>query len=481
MSPVILALFIVTAVFDLSTALHALMTKRDPPSSVGWTIACLSLPVVGGFLYLLLGVNRIKTKAQKLKNKGRFDSGAKRDYHDVEGELAKVYPDRADTVAALLQISSRVTNRPLLRGNKVEPLYCGDEAYPLMLEAIGNAEKSVYLVTYLFDTDAMGLRFVDALSATAARGVDVRIVVDAIGELNSPSTRVSKLLSVREGVKVARYMPPALSLRGLSLNLRNHRKILVVDSEVGFTGGMNIGGMNVCADPDNDHPIEDLHFRVTGPIVYALEDVFFEDWYFSTGQKPDWKTDRCPLEPKGDAMCRGISDGPNEDYEVLTWILVGALSTARKRVQIRTPYFLPSRELLSALNAAALRGVQVDVILPAKNNLPPIAWAAQDRLVDVLEHGVRVYFRRAPFTHAKLLIMDEFYVILGSANLDPRSLRLNFEFNLEVYDANLATELSRRFDADRENADEMTREMLAKRGFFTKLRDSIAKLFSPYL
>jgi cardiolipin synthase len=467
--------------FDTVVGIHALVSKREPRAAVAWTGLCFLVPLLGGVLYILFGVNRIRTRARKLQERGRFDPGEKRDYRELQAELAASHPDRAESMAALIRISERVGGRPLLDGNRVQPLFNGDNAYPAMLEAIRNAEHSVYLCSYMFDTDAVGREFVDALAATAARGVDVRVIVDGVGEYYARGTRVGKLLCARQAVKFAAFLPPRLSPRGLRINLRLHRKILVVDHRIGFTGGINIGGDNVLEDPDNSRPIADLHFRIDGPAVLSLEDVFLEDWYFCTGEPPHFDDCKPAVEPAGDALCRGISDGPNEDFQVLTWILVGALGVARERVQIVTPYFLPDRELLAALTAAALRGVQVDVILPERSNLPPIAWAAQDRLVDVLEYGVRVYYQPPPFSHTKLLVMDDFYVLLGSANLDPRSLRLNFEFNVEVFDPALAAELSAWFDAVKERSREVTREELAGRSSLVVLRDSLAKLLSPYL
>ncbi|WP_428265589.1 phospholipase D-like domain-containing protein [Haliangium sp.] len=477
----------VIGLYGVTTAVHALLVKRDARAGFGWVVMCLFVPALGASAYWLFGVNRIKTRARRWQAHGRFSPASERAYSAAEADLAREHPRRAETMHALWRISERVSGRPLLGGNKVEPLCNGEGAYPAMLDAIAAAERSVYLCTYIFDSDQAGLRFVDALADAAARGVDVRVLVDAIGE-HYAWPRISRLLRKRKGVRVIRFLPLT---RGLRINMRNHRKVLTVDGKVGFTGGMNLGQRHMVDDPDNRRPTADMHFRITGPAVYALEDMFFEDWYFCTGEEPvraEARTEESAadpvevaVEPAGAAICRAISDGPNEDFEVLTWILVGALSTARERVQIMTPYFLPSRELLSALNATALRGVKVEIVLPGKNNLPFVHWATQAMLEEVMQYGIEVYYQPPPFNHSKLMIVDAFYSLIGSANLDPRSLRLNFEFNLEVYDEDLAAELSDYFQAVQQRSSLVSLDELAKRSLPVKLRDAAAKLMSPFM
>lgn len=466
--------------FGVSSGIHALMNKRDPRSQLGWLVLCLLLPAIGAIGYWVLGVNRIRTRARRWHHQGLFtlEPEASAGFDNSAAHLSGMFPIVADSFLPLLQISKRVTSRPLLSGNQVEPLFNGEQAYPAMLDAIAHAEKYIYLCTYLFDTDEPGREFIEALGDAADRGVDVRVLVDAIGE-RYDRPRASKLLRRKPGLEVARFLPLTLSLRGLRVNLRNHRKILVCDGEIGFTGGMNIGGRHLVEREDNPKRTVDLHFSIKGPAVYALEEVFFEDWHFTTGDE-DWGG-YGEADSAGNAMCRGIKDGPNEDFEKLQWILVGAINSARDGIKIMTPYFIPNRELVSALSSAALRGVDVEIIMPLKNNLPFVKWASQAMLWELTQHGVRFFYSPPPFDHTKLLIVDQFYVNLGSANLDPRSLRLNFEFNLEVYDPELGERLGAHFDEARARADEITGRELAARGFFTRLRDSAAKLFAPYL
>jgi cardiolipin synthase len=467
------------------SAVHALLNKRDPRSQLGWMIVCALVPALGAAGYWIFGVNRIRTRARRWQERGLFDlggdAGETGEIEKVSGALADQHPAAAESMRMLLQISARVTEKPLLGGNRVEPLFDGEQAYPAMLEAIAAAQKRVYLCTYIFDTDEAGRKFVDALGAAAARGVDVRVLVDAIGERYA-RPRVSRLLRRHRGVEVALFLPLAFSLRGLRVNLRNHRKLLVCDGpsgQVGFTGGMNIGQRHMVGDARNRRKTADVHFRIQGPAVYALEEAFVEDWYFTTGQE-NWGGYQ-PVPVAGNALCRAIKDGPNEDFEKMLWILVGALTCAHQSVKLMTPYFIPSREVLAALNSAALRGVKVEIILPAESNLPFVSWACQAMLWEVLQYGTRVFYQPAPFNHSKILIVDELYVNLGSANIDPRSLRLNFEFNLEVYDRALSVEMTEYFNRVRARATEITAEKLASRPFLVRLRDAVAKLFSPYL
>jgi len=459
------------------SAAHALLNKRDPRAAVGWIVVCLAMPGVGVVLYWLLGVNRIRSRARDWQQEGpgRFWSEANTcawASHTFESG-----PFRKENFASLRSLSDTVTRRPLLQGNRVEPLYNGEQAYPAMLEAIYEARQTVYLSSYIFETNQTGRDFVAALNEAAERGVDVRVLVDALGEYYSfpPVRRLFRNSQVR----FARFLPPSLTNRGIHLHLRNHRKLLVVDSTLGFTGGMNIGDRHL-ADTNQSRRVVDIHFRVTGPVVGQMQEAFLEDWQFVTDEP--FESIRFPTAvAEGQGFCRGISAGPNEDFEKLSWILVGALNCARERVRIMTPYFIPDRPVIASINAAVLRGVEVEIILPAKNNLPFVAWAAQAYLWEFLQYGTRIYYQPAPFVHSKFLMVDDYYVLLGSANFDPRSLRLNFEFNLEVYDHVLTEALDEHFDAVRRHSKLVTLHDMDSRSLTVKMRDSLAKLFSPYL
>ncbi len=465
------------ALVSLLSGGHALLHKRDPRAALGWLVLCLAVPAVGPALYWLLGVNRIRTLARDWQASGRGMHGRPPAACLWVADLASELPFRAENYAALLSLADAVTRRPLLYGNRVQPLHNGEEAYPAMLEAIAAARSSVCLSTYIFDSDATGRRFVEALRSAAARGVEIRVLVDALGERYSrpPARRLLRGSDVR----IARFLPPSLSERGIHLNLRNHRKLLVIDGTIGFAGGMNIGDRHL-AQREDPRRVVDIHFRLEGPVVGQMQEAFLEDWQFTTGE-PAGELGYPPAVAGAEAFCRGISAGPNEDFEKLNWLVIGALDCARHHVRIMTPYFIPDRALVASINAASLRGVTVEIMLPGRNNLPYVAWATRSYLWELLQYGTRIYYQPPPFVHSKFLLVDESYALVGSANLDPRSLRLNFEFCLEAYDRRLNEVLARHFDTLRARAREVERPEVESWPLTHRLRDAFAKLFSPYL
>jgi cardiolipin synthase len=461
----------------MATSAHAVMYKRDPRAAWGWVLTSFAMPFLGPLIYWLLGVNRIRRRrVGELPGAGPPAGPAQEEAAEVKVRLLEIgAPEFTD----LVHLARRITDQPLLAGNLVDPLRNGEEAYPAMLSAIEGSRNSVNLATYIFDGDAAGGEFVRALSAAAERGVEVRVLVDAFGELYS-KVRVRQLFR-KTKVKYAKFVPPIPLWRGAFLNLRSHRKILVVDGEVGYTGGMNLSDRHLASRVGNPHRVEDLHFRIRGPIVAELQRVFIDDWWFVTGEKLQGDRFHPFLRPAGTALCRGVSDGPNQDQERVRHIFLGAIACARQRIQIQTPYFIPDRVTLAGLVTAALRGVEVDIVLPSKSNLPFFQWAMTSYLWELLRFGVRVFLVPSPFVHTKVLVVDGIWMLIGSANLDPRSLHLNFEFNVEVYDPALGARLGAELDAVVARSRAVTLVEVDSRSMPIRLRDGVAKLFSPFL
>lgn len=458
-------------------SVHAILSRRDVRSTIGWFGVIWLVPVFGPVLYTVFGINRIKRRATQLRAGGRrFTS----DWLPAREDVAatKQVSETAQHLVPLESLVRRVAERSLTRGNSVQPLVNGDEAFPAMIGAIDAAEKTVALSTYVFNHDAAGDMFVAALAQAVRRGVEVRVLIDAVGARYSRPPIANTLR--KRGIPVARFLRTILPWRMQYMNMRNHRKLLVTDGRVGFTGGMNISVGNFVRRSTRS-PIEDIHFCVTGPVVAHMLSVFAEDWASTTGEVLTGEGWFPSLEPGGQVLSRGLSDGPDIDIDKLPLVLMGALSCARESIRIVTPYFLPDESMVNALNVAALRGVDVCVVLPEVNNLPPVAWAATAQLPLMLERGCRVFMSQGPFDHSKLMIVDNVWSMVGSSNWDPRSFRLNFEFNLECYDSDLAGSLARLIDDKVAHSRPVTLAGVARRGFPTRLRDGIARLASPYL
>ena len=457
---------------------HVVLFKRDSRAAIAWVGFVWLVPVAGALSYFVFGVNRLRRTAAELR------AGLER-YHARPAaaecspeELQLHLPGHTGHLTMLARVVGGVVGRPLVPGNRVEPLINGDAAYPAMLEAISQARKTVSLASYIFDRDDIGLAFARALGEAVRRGVEVRVLIDAMG-IRYSWPNIAHILR-REQVRHALFLPSLAIWHLMTLNLRTHRKILVVDGHLGFTGGINIRAGH-CLQRATKHPVQDLHFRVQGPVVTQLQEVFADDWLFTTGEPLRGEGWFPVVGPAGYVLARGVTDGPDENFEKLLWTLLGALTIARHSVQIVTPYFLPDPPLVSALILAAMRGVKVDVFLPSRNNLPFIHWASQAMWWQLLSHGCRIWLTAPPFDHSKLMVVDEAWVLLGSANWDARSLRLNFEHNLECYNAALAKSLSAHIEEKRSKARLVSLQDVDNRSVPIRLRDGVARLLTPYL
>ena len=456
---------------------HIVLTKDDVRAAIGWTGLVWLTPVVGSVLYALFGINRIRRQAGMLRRGRALADGGTAELAALAARQALPAPEATPALRGIATVVGKATGLPLTLGNLIEPLVNGDEAYPAMVQAIDAATRSVWFATYIFDRGRAGNRFVDALGRAVARGVEVRVLVDGVGAHYSRPSIIRALKS--RGVRVARFLPPRIPLFQPYFNLRNHRKLLVIDGRLGFCGGMNIRDECVLA-LGLPSATQDIHFRLEGPVVHQLGQAFAFDWTFTTGESLDGEP-ATGLPPAGEVAARGVPDGPDEDFETLGLVLLGALSEARRSVRIATPYFLPDPPVVDALRIAALRGVRVDIVLPERGNLRMVQWAATAQLGQVVKWGCHVYLSRPPFDHSKIFVVDGSWSLIGSANWDPRSLRLNFEYDVECYSVALAARLEALLDAKIATGRRITRADLDGRSLPIKLRDGVARLAQPYL
>ena len=448
---------------------HALLEKSDVRAALGWIALAWLSPGFGAALYYFFGINRVTRRALQFGKPESQPGG-------MTGPAA--HPAVSANIAALAAISQHVTGSPLIAGNVISALHGGDEAYPAMLAAIGNARHSIALASYIFRSDAVGRAFVDALIAAGRRGVAVRVLLDSIG---SGYVRPATLRHLKAGqVPVARFLHTWVPWRMPVLNMRNHKKLLIIDGAIGFTGGLNIGAENSDRLTSKNY-VDDVHVRVEGPVTRQLMDAFARDWSFTTGEILDqdvwWPTPRSA----GPVFARGIHSGPDADLYKLETILGAALAQAQTRVRIVTPYFLPDQRLQFAITQARLRGVSVDILIPEQSDYAFMDWAMRAHLRFFWDTPPNVYASPLPFDHAKLMTVDGEWCLFGSSNWDTRSLRLNFEFNLECYDSALTADIDALIDRKIGRSRRLDRDELASKPKWMRLRDAAVRLLLPYL
>jgi cardiolipin synthase A/B len=452
-------------VLAVGVTIHILLRKREVASAVGWIGLVWFAPILGTVCYAVFGVNRVKRRARQLRPQDEDSADLTALATGVDGDLGP-----------LGRGIGRITGRPLLAGTAVEIFQSGDKAYPPMLDAITAAKVSVGLSSYIFRDDVWGGRFIDALVAAQRRGVAVRVLIDGVGGGWLRSRTFHRLR--REGVPAARFLHSPLPWRMPFLNLRSHRKVLLIDGTVGFTGGLNIGDENVLASRPK-MPVQDLHFRIEGPVVSQLVAAFAEDWAFAANEDLQGDVWSPHIPPCPGPLARVIDSGPDEDLEKVEFAVLQAVACARTRIDVMTPYFLPDQRLITALSLAAMRGVAVNLVVPRASNHVLVDWATRANIGPLLDDGVQIWRSPPPFHHTKIMTVDHEWCLIGSCNWDIRSFRLNFELCMEVYDPGLAATLTTLMERARGSA--LTRAYLDSRSLPTRIRDAGARLLLPYL
>jgi cardiolipin synthase len=457
--------YVTGLVIAVCITVHVLLRKREVATAAGWIGLAWFAPIVGGIIYLLFGVNRVRRRARQ-----------DRPPSDQPDEQAEFLPIGDQRLHMLQRGIFRITGHPLVPGNTVQIYDAGDEGYPPMLDAIAAARRSVGLSSYIFRDDQWGGRFITALVEAQRRGVAVRVLIDGVGGGWLLSRTYHRLR--REGVPTSRFFHSLLPWRMPFVNLRTHKKLLVVDGSVGFTGGMNIGDENVIAT-QSKRPVLDTHFRIEGPVVAQLTEAFLRDWAFATGEDFGGEAWYPTITAGSGAPARVINSGPDEDIEKVEFAVLEAVSCAESSIVLMTPYFLPDERLVTALALAAMRGVAVDVVIPERSNKIVVDWATRANVGPLLASGVRIWRSPLPFRHSKLMAVDGEWCLIGSSNWDIRSFRLNFELCVELYDRQLAATLSAMMERCRGGA--LTQVELDDRSVPVKVRDAAARLLLPYL
>jgi cardiolipin synthase len=449
--------------------------NRQSVSSVAWIMTIIMLPYVGGLLFAIFGINRVERRAARKERATRSLSGhlpALSQYQLIPGEL--LYPQQEN----LMRLASRIGGTVATAGNEIEVLADTNRTLGLIEQAILSAKESLHLEYYIWRPDRTGTRLRDLLIRRAQEGVTVRFLYDKIGSLWL-SRRFLKPMR-QAGIRVASFLPGPTFRERWSINLRNHRKIVLVDGRMGFTGGMNVGDEYVGRNVQLGY-WRDTHLRLRGPTVQQLQQIFAEDWYYATREQLTAPELFPPPEETGPVAAQVLAGSPAGDVHVFHSLMFAAINEAREQVFLATSYFVPPHPLFTALETAAQRGVRVRVLVPGKSAYPWTLMAARSFYESLLAAGVEIYEYQQGLLHSKVLSIDGMWSLVGSPNFDARSLLLNFEVALAIYDTKLAATLEDQFEKDLERSKRIEPDRWSNRNSVRVLAENICRLFSPVM
>ena len=452
-----------------------ILQRKSPVSTLAWIMVLNLMPVVGLLVYAYFGPQRIKRQRLKRWHK-RAALMSREDVSALRAERPDV-PAWAVQHARLIEEASGL---PMSSAQSVDVLASGGATLDALLREIDGARGHIHLEYYIFEPDETGSRLLQALIAKARAGVKVRLLVDAIGSPKLLSRRHRRLLDEfrAAGGEFAVFHPARLDRLRPLVNLRTHRKIVVIDGHTGFVGGINV------TDDENehirpDHAYRDTHLLIRGGAVRWLQYVFLRDWHYAEGRPPAPDEDLLPEQAPGALPVQIVTSGPDSDTEAIHRAMIDALNMARERVWLATPYFVPTESALTALTNAALRGVQVKLMVPEKSDSRVVTAAARSYFKELQDAGVLVFEYHDRMLHAKTLVVDTLYGSVGSANFDNRSFRLNFEVMAVVMDRAFNQRLAEMFDDDLSQCKLVPRDRRAPP--WQQLFEAVARLASPLL
>lgn len=454
-----------------------LIKKRDATVAVAWCLVVLLTPLFGSLLFWIFGYNyvqrRVSRKRTHRSRYGQFHPPTRR-----EATRGVKQDDREKSLHPLAEIASSVDAFAVSHDNAVHIYHETTDAFEAILQALASATHHIHLEFYIVRGDEAGQRLFEVLLAKARQGVEVRLLYDAVGSFFLSSRFVRPLLEA--GGHVATFLPVNPFRSWIQVNLRNHRKIVVVDGAVGFTGGMNIGDEYLGKSKRFGY-WRDTMVRLEGPVVAGLQRIFIEDWHFASGESADEEIYFPSIPPAGEYAVQLVESGPDQEINSIREVYFAAILAAQRRLWIASPYFVPDNGLLDALRLARRRGVDVRLLCLLRPDHLLSFYASRYYWADMLASGARVYQYARGMMHSKIVLVDDDWAMVGSANLDNRSLHLNFEANCVFYSSDLVADLARRFLQDLEQSIPLDNWTFANRPFLVRLLENACRLFSPVL
>ena len=459
-----------------------LSRRREASATLAWIMFIVLAPGVGILVYLVVGRTRMR---RTVKRVGRAEARLREVLARYDLHVHLVESERKPLDArteAQIRLGNALASSPASTGNRACVLNDAAATYRDMIEAIEHAEHYIHVEFYIIQPDGVGIALRDRLARRASAGIEVRVLCDAVGSSALPSGFWEPLRVA--GGKAAYFAPlkkllPRLRRRD-RVDFRNHRKIVVVDGRIGFTGGINVGREYLGLDPAIGR-WRDTHVRIEGPAVLSLQQAFLQDWLMATGETLDDERFFLVGPSVGNCPVQIIDSGPDRTWPSMELYYAQAITFAHERVFITNPYFIPSQTIESALTSAALRGVDVRLLLPQKSDSTLVTLASHSYFVGLLQAKVRIFEYERGFVHAKTMVVDEWVATIGSANMDMRSFDLNFELNAFLFDAGICREVAKQFSFDLDTASEVTLETERRAGLTRRLVRGGARLLSPML
>lgn len=474
----LLGLYLLTVI---TVVYNVILENRNPVRTLAWVIVLLFMPLVGIVFYLYFGVNYRKVKMFSMKGLGDM-KWLQYMSEDQKQRVKKSEFLKKEDMADYRKLMTLLLNNSkalLTKYNRVEILNNGKETFGSIFAALAKAKKYIHLEYYIIEEGELATRLKNVLIEKARQGVEVRLIYDDVGSWSLPRAFINEMKNA--GIQVYPFLPVRFHKFTHTVNYRNHRKIIVIDGETGFVGGLNFADRYLKGVPGIGE-WRDTHLKVKGEVVTALQIVFLIDWYFVRQELLLDKNEYLPYKKEdSNVVVQTVSSGPDSDWASIQQAYFTLVNMAKKTVFISTPYFMPGETTLNSLKTAAMSGVDVRIVLPHKSDSPLTYWCTRSFVQELLEAGIKVYWYKKGFNHSKYIIVDGVIATVGTANMDVRSFEQNFEVNLIIYDRNVARGLFAGFVEDIKNSEEISIHQWKFRPKKDKVRESVARLFAPLL
>ncbi len=466
-------LYILTSVWAIGAIIYH---GKRPSRSISWALAIITLPILGAVLYYLFGMNRRKFK---FFNPKEFEKRKKYSLPKISSQekFWSHFNDdtRKERINRLIKANSNTTAKT---GNKVTALQDGEETFNVLFKAMEKAQSFIHVQYYILERGELLDKMLELFERKIKEGVEVRIIYDSLGSYQLRGRPRKKFQDV--GVKIYPIMPIRLKNLLFSLNFRNHRKIVIIDNKVAFTGGVNVSDKYIKLGNELGK-WKDTHLKLEGPIVNDLHLVFLKDYFFAS-KKEDFRISDYLSEQQtaGDVDAQIVSGGPDSKHPIIMQQYIGMMNQAQRSICIANPYFVPGEAFLQNLKVVALEGVHISLLVPKKSDSKAAKFAMFSHFEELLHVGVKIYLRE-DFSHSKIMIVDDDLVSIGSGNFDIRSFELNYETNVLIYSKEINAEMTEEFQKICEKSDPVTLERFQNRTIWLRFLEGLFKFFKPLL